>query len=216
MFTTACFSIRPVTFHTHTSKPPPCCFSTTDLYKKERKKTPPDVWRLIIWFIYLLISAGGAQSENRALYFTKNSDYVITGLLTFTPTKSDSDGWDTKNLSLCATWRTRSEFWACCMGARECALSRKRAVFFSSIKLKDIQGKMRNIFQSLGKTGFIVSWEVSSLSRHSGSHKQTDGFKSPLVFLILGVWWCCIKKKSTNLKPCCINFTSMFRSKLKL
>lgn len=124
MFTTAHFSIRPLLYHTAPYTSPSFVFEQWICWKK---KTPPDVWCLIFWFIFWL---GGAQSEKRALYFTKNLDYVITGLLTFTLTKPSLDGWNTKNLFLGATWRTQSEFWACCMGAR--ALSLRQAFFFFS------------------------------------------------------------------------------------
>lgn len=123
MFTTARFSIRPLLYHTAPTPPPHLFLNSGSVGEKKKNATRCLMFNLVIYFL-----AGGAQSENRALYFTKNLDYVITRLLTFTPTKPSSDGWNTKNLFLCATWRTQSEFWACCMGAR--ALSLRQAFLF--------------------------------------------------------------------------------------
>lgn len=66
---------------------PSFVFEQRSCWGKKKNATRCLMFNLVIYFL-----AGGAQSENRALYFTKNLDYVITGLLTFTPTKPSSDG----------------------------------------------------------------------------------------------------------------------------
>lgn len=127
-----------------------------------------------------------------------------------------------KEFFLCTTWRTWSEFWVCCMGARECSLylSETSSLFFpcqTERQPREDEEYFCSHWEKLaallvGKFQISADCAACCQDFHAPSNRQ---------MCLSNLWFSSTLKcggaalKTHNLKPCCINSTLMLRSKLK-